>query len=331
MATNTKQRKSVSKNIQQNGDYVCSMCGEHYTKQDNNFPASQSPLYINNNAKLPVCYNCIESLFDKYAAELGGERNAIKRLCMKFDIYYSDALFDTVRNSRVSKTLIRSYVSRSGMIQYKGKTFDTSLKEMAGDDAFKFDELNEDDIPREVLERFGRGFTPEDYIFLQNEYEDWVSRYECETKAQETIFVNLSYAQLNVRKAQKSGVKVAEAIKTFQDLLGTANIKPSQRESAILADQNTFGTLIKKWEDEKPIPEPDPRFKDCDGIVRYISIFFLGHLCKMLGLKNTYSRMYEEEMNKYRVERPEYAEDDEALFDAVFGKSLEKEDDENDS
>jgi hypothetical protein len=39
----------------------------------------------------------------------------------------------------------------------------------------------------------------------------------------------------------------------------------------------------------------------------------------MIGIKNNYARMYEEEIAKYRVEKPQYQGDDEALFDAVFG------------
>ena len=38
-----------------------------------------------------------------------------------------------------------------------------------------------------------------------------------------------------------------------------------------------------------------------------------------MGLKNRYSKLYEEEMKKYSVTKPEYEDDDEALFDAVFG------------
>lgn len=88
-----------------------------------------------------------------------------------------------------------------------------------------------------------------------------------------------------------------------------------------MADQNnTFGALIKVWENERPIPEPDPEMRDVDGIVKYISIWFFGHLCKMLRINNSYSRLYEAEMAKLRVEKPEYAdEDDEQLFDDMFG------------
>ena len=59
-----------------------------------------------------------------------------------------------------------------------------------------------------------------------------------------------------------------------------------------------------------------------DGIVRYISIWFLGHLCKMLGIKNTYCKLYEDEMARLKVERLESEdEDDEGAFNDIFGVS----------
>lgn len=40
----------------------------------------------------------------------------------------------------------------------------------------------------------------------------------------------------------------------------------------------------------------------------------------MLGVKNSYSKMYEDEISKYRVERPEYDdEDDETVINDIFG------------
>ncbi len=46
----------------------------------------------------------------------------------------------------------------------------------------------------------------------------------------------------------------------------------------------------------------------------------LGHLCKMLGIKNTYCKLYEDEMARLRVERPDLEEeDDEGAFSEIFG------------
>jgi hypothetical protein len=40
----------------------------------------------------------------------------------------------------------------------------------------------------------------------------------------------------------------------------------------------------------------------------------------MVGLKNSYTKAYEEAMEKYRVKRPEYEdEDDDTVLNDVFG------------
>jgi hypothetical protein len=40
----------------------------------------------------------------------------------------------------------------------------------------------------------------------------------------------------------------------------------------------------------------------------------------MLNIKNSYSKLYEDEMAKIRVDHPEYEdEDDETLFNDIFG------------
>ena len=81
-------------------------------------------------------------------------------------------------------------------------------------------------------------------------------------------------------------------------------MKPSQKkqDEAIdtAFDSNPFGVGIRLYENSKPIPEPDPELQDVDGIIKYISIWFLGHLCKMLGIKNTYCKLYEQELEKMR-------------------------------
>ena len=89
----------------------------------------------------------------------------------------------------------------------------------------------------------------------------------------------------------------------------------------------TFGQLIDKWEQEKPIPEPEEEFKDVDKIGLYIDVFFKGHLSKMMGLKNAFSALYERYIAKYTVKKPEYDEDvdSEVLFDKIFGKSIDEE------
>lgn len=40
-----------------------------------------------------------------------------------------------------------------------------------------------------------------------------------------------------------------------------------------------------------------------------MTVFFFGHLCKMFNIKNDYADMYEEEVAKYTVSRPQQVQD----------------------
>lgn len=308
--------------------FYCCACQKKYTKQDSNFCKSLSPLYQGNNAFVNVCKRCT----DKYYYQLvdlysGNEEKAMDRICQLFDWYYSDEIFATTRKISADRSRVCAYPAKVNLPQYnaKGKTYIDTIKDRETKTIDNFNDLEEVKnsgeikVSKKTINFFGLGFSPEQYKFLQDQYDDWTARHECKTKTQEEIFKNLCFAQLNIQIAQQTNNKVKESMDTFQNLLGTANLKPSQTNDNAIADQNTFGTLIKKWENEKPISEPDPEWKDVDGIVKYISIYFLGHLCKMMNIKNSYARMYEEEMSKYKVEKPEYEGDEEALFDTVFG------------
>lgn len=311
--------------------YKCSCCGLSWNTAKNHFSKSASPLYQSNDGYLPICNNCRDAyyyrLVDLYS---GNEAHAIKHFCQQFDIIFHKDAFTASRQISADRSRISHYQAKKNLGQTAriGSTYIDGMK-------YEYENRQEEVI--ETLEEvkdskkaklrtvkfFGTGFTDEDYQFLENEYQDWTTRHECNTKAQEEIFKQICFAQLDILKAKRANQPTKDLTKTLQDLLDTANLKPKQTKDNTLAEQNTFGTLIRKWENEKPIPDPDPEWKDVDGIARYITVYFLGHLCKMMGIKNTYSRMYEDEMSKYKVEKPEYEDDDEALFDAVFGGELD--------
>lgn len=306
--------------------YKCPACGSSYKNLDDNFPASQSELYAGWSYHLPICKKCLDKMFEHYTEVYGGDEDyAIRRICEKYDIYYDVSLLNASRKITKNRSRIHTYVSRSNLNQYSGKTYDTTLDEERKEGVIEtFDDVKDAKKAKlKTVKFFGTGFEDDDYAFLEDEYLDWTTRHECSTKAQEEVFKQICYAQLDILKAKRKGLPTKDLTKTLQDLLATANLQPKQTKDNTLAEQNTFGTLIRKWENEKPIPEPDDEWKDVDGIVKYVTVYFLGHLCKMMGIKNSYSRMYENEMAKYKVEKPEYEDDDEALFDAVFGGELD--------
>ena len=103
--------------------------------------------------------------------------------------------------------------------------------------------------------------------------------------------------------------------------MSSLNVKPNQKsdESSEL-ESTPLGVWAKRWEDKRPIPDYDDEIQE-PKIIKYISVWLLGHLAKALGLKNMYSQVYEDEIAKYRVEKPEYEEedDDQLIADIVAG------------
>ena len=173
--------------------------------------------------------------------------------------------------------------------------------------------------------RFGNNYNKEELMFLENEYQDWVSRYECSQKAQELTFENLSILKLMKRNALKKGLSTKDIDKSYQDWLDTGNLKPKQNTLDTFSDAQTMGTLIQKYEETRPLPDIDPELSDVDKIGLYIDAFYRGHASKMLGLKNRFSNIYEKVMSKYAVKPPSYDEesDSEILFDKIFGSQEE--------
>lgn len=151
-----------------------------------------------------------------------------------------------------------------------------------------------------------------------------ITRHECKTAAQELLFKRIAKALLNCEKADATGdtKKIKEANDNLQNLMGSAQIKPNQTNDNALAETNTFGTLIQKWEDEEPIPEPAPEWQDVDGIGKYFRVWVLGSLLNMFHLPNPYQAEFDEEMEKYTAHKPELQSEDsedENIRKKIFG------------
>lgn len=284
--------------------------------------------------KFPICKRCCLAMVeqrDKKTDEPNETKESVQNMLRLMDLPYVDSFYeDCVKGARdgvkeknrfspftTYNTAVRSLPQWRGM-KWKDSDFgDEVYSELDNTEETKKNEK----IIKKGRKRFGN-YSNDDLLFLENEYEDWISRYECNTKAQESIFERLSFKKWEINKATKSGLPTKDLDKTYQELLSTANITPRQTGMDSLADAQTLGTLIQKYEETRPLPEIDEDLKDVDKIGLMIDVFFRGHTSKMLGIKNTFTHLYEKVMSKYTVNPPTYEdeEDSEALFDKIFGK-----------
>ena len=311
--------------------YICFNCRNEYV--ETNYYKSNSEFY-SNIGKIPYCKQCIEKFYqyyyEKYTNEgcLTPEKNAVKRLCAAFDIYYKEdaynAAIDSAKKRDINISPMGAYMKMIQLSQYKGKSYDNTVSDEEKKRFVTSASTNissSRNVDEQTVQFFGAGFTDEDYVFLKREYEDWTARHDCKTKAQEELFKDICFNRLQNLKALRRGEDTKDITASFQKMLDSGKLQPKQNSGDTTADNQTFGTLIDKWENTRPLPEIDDELKDVDKIGWYIDIFFRGHLSKMMGLKNGLSNLYTKFMKKYTVEKPEYSDEEnsEVLFDAIFG------------
>ena len=346
------RRKTLKKNA--NGppkapNVYCCRCGTAYNKQAGFFTVSHSPLY-RGSGYLPFCNNCVDKMFEQYKTELGDERKAAYRMCMKMDLYWNEDAYATVEKTAGAYSRIRRYVSSMNLNRYIDKTFDDTIAEeeikvrqsailSADNNAEEMEAVPAPDdtpeepepeieIPESTRAFWGPGYTPEMYLELDERKRYWLAGYPegyMMDIGEEAIIRQICNLEIDINHDRAAGKDTDKKINTLNTLIGSMNLKPTQKKAVDVdpgLDSMPFGVGIWKWENTRPVPETDPEFKDVNKIVWYITVFFLGHLCSMIHIKNTYCKMYEDEIKKLRVERPEYDdEDDEAVFNAAFAEA----------
>lgn len=284
----------------------------------------------------PICKECIQMIVEGRKRENDPPNETKERVMKVLELmdkpYYDDRYTDCVRgieaqkndpgNKKAYQSPFASYITQvQSLPQYRGKKWKDSkfgsYEQRPVEETF--DENSE--FFKLAKEHFGTEYSLPDLNFLEKEYSDWCERNECNTKAQEEVYKNIAFTQLELHKARLNGEPTDKLTATLQKLMETGNITPRQTKTDITNGIESFGQLIQKFEETRPIPDPDPDLADVDKIGKYISVFFLGHLAKMIGIKNKYSKMYDDYMRQYSAKRREFKgdEDSEDIFAKVFG------------
>lgn len=311
----TKEVFSVPK---EKTEFICFNCPRTFPKQTGNFPASQSNLYKYNNSFLPICNHCVDDLFEHYREALGNDEDAIRRICSKYDIYFSKSCFEASRKISATQSRIKGYISKTNLSQYQGKTYDDTLDEEQNDTVISIEDIRENrnlKVTQKTIKFWGLGYTPEEYKILDDEYATWVVREnngQQPDKKLESCLKQACQALIDIQRARVSGNSkdVAAFNKVYIDALQAAGLKPIQADNTSAAEKNSLGVLIEKWEQTEPVPDIAPEFKDVDKIKHYVDVFFKGHLCRMFGMQNDTTDIYNEEILKYKVSPPKLEDGD---------------------
>lgn len=274
----------------------CTACGED-KRPAIDFYLSRSKLYKFNNGRMPICKECLSSLFKELNAKYSDEVKALYHLCMLFDIYFDrDLVEKSSANNNFSDedNLLKSYMKNvNSLNQYKFKDsmssdciiLDDNLLENKKEEV----EINNKtlfEVTDKMEVRWGASLPIEDYMFLESKYKEFTDVYECRTPAQRLIFEQIAKCLLRGEKALKKDNDVAfeKMNNMVSKLMTDGNIKPIQEASVAEDDTATWGKWINLIEQERPIGEPCEQFKDVDKISTYITKWFTRQMQRVFDL-----------------------------------------------
>lgn len=313
--------------IELNSDKViCSKCGRAYGKRQGNFSTSYASLH-KGIGSLPICKTCVDTMYNSYLSQCHNTRDAVRQMCRKLDLYWSDKIYELVEKKSSPRSIMSLYITKVNSTAYAGKCYDDTLSDEGvlwsfGSASAKSDtsHITEDTplVDDKVRAFWGDGYTPDMYSKLEQRWNYYISKLPNGTELDigaEALLRQLCNLEVTVAKDSSAEKAIDKSINSISNLLAGLNLKPAQKKDdgdAALAN-TPLGVWLYRYENERPLPDVDDDLKDANHIRKYV-FTWLGHICKMLGLKNAYSKLYEDEIARLRVDKPEYDEDDDETF-----------------
>lgn len=313
-----------------NGEIIkCNKCGE-WKSAESYYQSNETADGIEHYAcKACILNECTD--YDSKTKIRTDNKDKTIETFKKLDWYFNEPVYlDQMKSlnegtgEKIRSTAIQQWIVMCrSLYQYKGLHF----KDSEFTDDSEIIELTSNRKPRkEILKLFGSGFTNTDYLYLQDQYDDWRARTQVDSKSQETYIMQICLQLLDIDKDRKNGKDVSNKLKALDTLMNAANLQPKQNVSNAATDTLTFSQLIAKWELEEPIPEPDPELCDVSGIGKNIRVWFSGWLANALGLDIPQSKEYLDEVAKYTVEKPENKADEgdnnsSSIYSKMFGNN----------
>lgn len=272
--------------------YRCVTCGKRYSSQANNFSYSQSPLYDGNNHYLPTCVSCVDNLVGQYTELLGSQNEAIKRVCLHYDIYVSDSLLNSCKKIDANRSRIKNYIRQCNMQQNAGKTYDSYLKETREgviESLEHYDQLKEQgeiNTSKVALERWeGIGFLADsDYKILEDHYKMLKKQNPNVDNNQEIFIKDLCYIKLLQMKALKDSKSddFDKFTKSYRETFKQAGLKTVQETDS--SNDEVLGVtlgVISQYSPEEYYKDKI-LYKDFDGLGEYVTRFVLRPLKNLL-------------------------------------------------
>jgi hypothetical protein len=241
-------------------------------------------LFLDANGFMSICKPCISDLYKAIYAEEGIVERAVLRMCRILNIRYSEQAIEAAKkhidgvnaSGRNIEDFFGMYKQKIGVLQKvrlgeQDVMEDLTFVEPSKDIKDKIGYASIDD--QEYYDNsWGRGLSPDDYYFLEQEFAKWKRTTKCDSQGEEILVRELCHKQNDIRKARLEGKNVDSLVKSLQEIMKNSALTPAL-QSAANAGKNaeTFGVWIKEIEQNTPAEwyQDKLKYKDIDGIDEY--------------------------------------------------------------
>ena len=281
--------------------YTCLSCG--YDLFETEYPKSASMLN-RQRGRLPYCKACCSEFYDRLLVELQDEMKALYKFCMQLDIYFDKDLANTLlaNPTKMNTNLGLRYINKMGLVQYRNKTFadtkafinvfpisEEELEEIMYINAERNKEevkkKQKDMVTEEMIKRWGIGYEPDEYLFLEERYQTMLESYDDTNPASKWTYQEMCINYLELRKQRGNPT----AQKNLNDIIdkqqSSCKMKISQLDNTE-DDAASFGRFIDRIEMYEPCEKKLSFFDDIDGIRKYIKKWFVLPFARELEIAN---------------------------------------------
>lgn len=271
----------VPKEEEKDPYYKCCCCGKKYRKQTGNFSYSCSPMFRGNGNYLPICVNCIDNLVEQYTELLDSQDEAIKRVCLHWDYYFSESLLAASSKAELDQSRMRIYIRNCNLSQNAGGTYDNYLRELeqaneALEEEQNADSVSEDEsksnestISDRTVKRWGLGYEDIEYQMLNDHYKMLKDKIG-DDEVKDSLIKDLCEQHILKYRSRQAGDydKYQRMSNLYQQTLSAVDLKPKNADKNVLSSNpdvswGMFEQIIENYSPAEFIKENDKKiFKD---------------------------------------------------------------------
>lgn len=282
-------------------EQLCTCCGETKKINSANFYKSYSVLYRKNiENRMTICKDCVLKLADEFQNTFNSENRALYELCKLLDTYYEKSLFESAKTQaeKQKSNVFQIYFQKAlSLPQYRDKRFLDGASYENNIENIEDDEYSDD------LIRWGN-LPQKDLEFLNSQYNAWITRSRCETRAEEILYEEICQMQLDIKKTRENGGDVVKKVEALQKLMASANIRPlDQNAMSVNENMMLWGTITEAIEKYRPCEffeeEKRKEYRDYKGYRSYFTNWVSRPLKNLLASHKDYNIIPDEEFEEF--------------------------------